>query len=319
MVTLMEFKKGFLFTFGAIFMLVALLWAIGPTIANNASDLQQNAIAPTPGGVTYSTPDTSGQNLNTITVSGDGIAYVTPDVAKITIGVVVQSDTAAGAMSANAVKMNAVINALKSKGINDNDILRSTVSVNPNYNYVYNGVVVPMAADGVSSGTASTVTPVSSGPAISNVVTATPDATSASLPMIPSPNKGNNIIGYTATNQVTVTIRDVSTIGSVIDTAYDSGANAINGVSYTLSDHLYNTVYGQALTSANSQGKYKASVLASANDISSYKLKSVSEGSSYVPIYAGTIMAGADASMAPSVISPGQQQVNAHVTMVYVF
>ncbi len=44
------------------------------------------------------------------------------------------------------------------------------------------------------------------------------------------------ITGYTATNSITVTVRDTSKLGPVIDAAYNAGANQINSVSFTLSD-----------------------------------------------------------------------------------
>ncbi len=129
------------------------------------------------------------------------------------------------------------------------------------------------------------------------------------------------ITGYTASNSITVTVRDTSKLGPVIDAAYNAGANQINGVSFTLSDEDSSAVYQQALTKAIADGSDKAKAIANAAGISNPQLKTISESSTSTvtpyPMYAAP-MAAADSS-ASTPISTGQQRVQATVTMVYTF
>jgi hypothetical protein len=129
------------------------------------------------------------------------------------------------------------------------------------------------------------------------------------------------ITGYTATNSITVTVRDTSKLGPVIDAAYKAGANQINGVSFTLSDENSADVYKQALTKAIANGADKAKTMAGAAGISNPQLKTISESSTSVvtpyPVYDGR-MAAADSTVSTP-ISTGQQRVQATVTMVYTF
>ena len=131
------------------------------------------------------------------------------------------------------------------------------------------------------------------------------------------------IVGYRASNSVTVTVRDLTKAGAAIDAANGAGANSINGVSFELSDDLATSVYKQALTKAVSDGASKANTIASAAGIGNLTLKNISESGSSMPqpVYFGSAamprVAGAMA--APTPVSPGEQKVQASVTMAYTF
>jgi len=73
--------------------------------------------------------------IGKISVSGVGKSYQAPDVASVSAGVVTQAATAQDAMKANARKMNAVIESLKSAGIQNRHIQTSQLSLNPQYDY----------------------------------------------------------------------------------------------------------------------------------------------------------------------------------------
>ncbi|MFM9935742.1 MAG: SIMPL domain-containing protein [Novosphingobium sp.] len=68
-----------------------------------------------------------------LTVSADGRSTRTPDLAVFNAGVTTQAKTASAALTENAARMNAVIDALKQSGIADRDIQTSNLSVNPVY------------------------------------------------------------------------------------------------------------------------------------------------------------------------------------------
>ncbi|WP_319508398.1 SIMPL domain-containing protein [uncultured Methanolobus sp.] len=72
---------------------------------------------------------------DTISMSGYAEQKVVPDTATLSIGVVIQSETAKEASDENAALMSAVIAELKALGLEDREIQTSYVSVYPVYNY----------------------------------------------------------------------------------------------------------------------------------------------------------------------------------------
>jgi hypothetical protein len=72
---------------------------------------------------------------DTITMSGYAEEKVVPDTAALSIGVVVQADTAKDASDQNAAIMSAVVAELKALGLEEKEIQTSYVSVYPVYNY----------------------------------------------------------------------------------------------------------------------------------------------------------------------------------------
>ena len=72
---------------------------------------------------------------DTITMSGYAEEKVVPDTATLSIGVVVQADTAKDASDQNAAIMSAVVAELKALGLEDKEMQTSYVSVYPVYNY----------------------------------------------------------------------------------------------------------------------------------------------------------------------------------------
>ena len=71
----------------------------------------------------------------TLSLSATGEVSATPDMATISFGVVTSAKTAADAMKANNVRMNAVMAALKAAGIAVKDIRTSSLNLNPQYVY----------------------------------------------------------------------------------------------------------------------------------------------------------------------------------------
>lgn len=74
----------------------------------------------------------------TLNLSAYGETRVAPDMATINLGVVTEAPTAAGALSANATRMNEVMAALKKAGIAEKDIQTSGLNLSPQYDYVQN-------------------------------------------------------------------------------------------------------------------------------------------------------------------------------------
>ena len=133
---------------------------------------------------------------------------------------------------------------------------------------------------------------------------------------------GRVLLGYTVTNMVQVTIKDLDIVGDVIDAAGSAGANRMDGISFGLSDakmqELKNTAYILALGDATD----KADLIAETLGLTISGVQSVTE-SSYVPArtYVETAEMGGDMTMsrAPTPIISGDLSVSVNVHIVFLF
>ena len=133
---------------------------------------------------------------------------------------------------------------------------------------------------------------------------------------------GRVLLGYTVTNMVQVTVKDLDIVGDVIDASGSAGANRMDGISFGLSDakmqELKNTAYILALGDATD----KADLIAETLGLTISGVQSVTE-SSYVPArtYVETAEMGADMAMsrAPTPIISGDLSVSVNVHIVFLF
>jgi len=75
------------------------------------------------------------ETKNTITVSDSGEIYAKPDLALITFSVKTEEKTVTGALSKNTEKMNAVIDFVKSQGVEEKDLKTTSFNIYPRYEY----------------------------------------------------------------------------------------------------------------------------------------------------------------------------------------
>ena len=133
---------------------------------------------------------------------------------------------------------------------------------------------------------------------------------------------GRVLLGYTVTNMVQVTVKDLDIVGDVIDAAGSAGANRMDGISFGLSDakmqELKNTAYILALGDATD----KAELIAETLGLTISGVQSVTENS-YVPArtYVETAEMGGDMAMsrAPTPIISGDLSVSVNVHIVFLF
>lgn len=123
------------------------------------------------------------------------------------------------------------------------------------------------------------------------------------------------IEGFQVTNQVNVTVRDLTALGSILDTVVGKGANAIYGISFYVDDPT--AAATQARTLAVQDAKKKADELAAAAGMTVGRILSISESSSYSPMpYMGDRAEAADmASAVP--IQAGTTAIQIDVQVVY--
>lgn len=69
----------------------------------------------------------------TLTVTGQGSASVTPDELRISFAVITEGETVGGALSDNSQRARRVIDALKRRGLNEEDIQTTNFSISPRY------------------------------------------------------------------------------------------------------------------------------------------------------------------------------------------
>ncbi len=75
---------------------------------------------------------------HTIAVAGSGKVVVVPDLATVSLGVVIERNTAKAAREAAAQAMTKVVAAIKKLGIDEKDIATANVSLSPVYDYPTN-------------------------------------------------------------------------------------------------------------------------------------------------------------------------------------
>jgi hypothetical protein len=77
-------------------------------------------------------------------------------------------------------------------------------------------------------------------------------------------DRGETVVGYDAANEVEVTIRELDSVGRVLDTAVDAGANVAGGITFRVSDA--NEGLDEALADAVGDARAKAETMAAAAD-----------------------------------------------------
>jgi len=115
-------------------------------------------------------------------------------------------------------------------------------------------------------------------------------------------------------NNVNVTIRDLTTVSKVLDTAIEAGANNIYGVNFALKDSA--AAQAEARKSAVADAKARAEDLASLTGVAVGELISVSEvvGSNAI---AGSFRENAMAMGGGTPIQPGQLDLTMQLQVVY--
>ena len=124
------------------------------------------------------------------------------------------------------------------------------------------------------------------------------------------------LIGYQASNQITVKTRRLEMTGPLIDAMIQAGVNNINGVSFSVSE--VEAAQASALDAAIQKAKAKAHRMAQAADVNLGRLLSLKEGNSPGPIaYDTMVMERASAMSAAPPVAPGEREISSTVTLSY--
>ena len=90
------------------------------------------------------------------------------------------------------------------------------------------------------------------------------------------------LVGYQFTNQVAVTVRDLTKVADVIDGSIAAGANTVDGVSFRVNDSV--AAEAQARTAAMADAKARAQALAKAAGVTITGVAQITETSAPVPM-----------------------------------
>jgi uncharacterized protein YggE len=141
------------------------------------------------------------------------------------------------------------------------------------------------------------------------------DIQTSRLSLLPqsAPNRSttNTIVGYRASNQVTVRLRDVAKVASTIDLLVGAGANDIGGINFMVSQA--SKLLDDAREQAVADARRKADIYAKAAGVTLGAPLSISEEGSPGPVFRGRMMAAAP--MATTPVAQGEQTLSVTVSV----
>jgi uncharacterized protein YggE len=218
---------------------------------------------------------------NTITVNGESERFVAPDLATVMFTVSKEGNTASAAQEAATQITNRALAYLEGEGIEEKDIQTSSYSVYPKYEYP-NRICLPEYC----------------------------------------PPQGNpEIVGYEASQTVTVKVRDIDAAGTVLAGLGDTGVTNLSGPNFTVEDEedIRREVRKEAIADAKEQARELARDLG----VRLVRIVSFSDGGYYQPYYSREAygMGGADAAMATNAPAPelpaGENRIFSQVSITY--
>lgn len=126
------------------------------------------------------------------------------------------------------------------------------------------------------------------------------------------------LVAYTASNLVTITVRDLTQVGPVIDAATAAGATDVNGISFRLEDQT--AAETEAREMAVEAARAKADTIAAAAGTEITGIISIVETNAPVPMplyYGEADMAAGREAGAPTPVLAGTIEVRVDVAIVY--
>src|SRR5688500_18375838 len=213
-------------------------------------------------------------------------------MAVFSAGVTTQGQTAAEALAENSRAMTQVIAALKRAGIAERDIQTSNLSISPIYQDPNRDAIMA--------------------------------ARSSGQPYVPLPPELSvpRIIGYTASNNVSVRQRKLDDFGTVIDTLAAAGANQINGPMFQMDDQ--EPALDEARLDAIAAARARAELYANATGLRIVRILAINEGGGYYGAPPVVFARAASQGGAPpppppppAPVQPGELQMSFNVTVLY--
>lgn len=144
------------------------------------------------------------------------------------------------------------------------------------------------------------------------------DLQTVGLSLYPQYTNGspNRVTGYTISEQLQITIRDLDKAGDVVDAATAKGATDVNGISFELADPA--KAMNDARATAVAAARASAQAMATAGNVSLGAVVSMTDASvsSPYPVYFGGRGAAVDSAV-PTPVQVGTQDVSVVVQVVF--
>ncbi len=230
----------------------------------------------------------------TISLSGHGEVMATPDIASVYFTISQDSKTVKDAQDLVAGIEKKSLDFLKTSNVLDTDIQTTDASFNPKYDYKQ--AVCP---------------PIPMGAGTAGVTVNT-----SSSPYYCPPGK-QVIVGYTASESITVKVRNIDDVGKIMQGLGTFGVSDLNGPNFSIDNQ--DGLKAEAREKAIDDAKTKAEVLAKDLGVHLGKITSFNEsGNSIMPMYAKAMTAdGVSSAPAPAIIPVGQNTISSDVTITY--
>jgi uncharacterized protein YggE len=127
-----------------------------------------------------------------------------------------------------------------------------------------------------------------------------------------APNRSgpSPVVGYRASNRVTIKLRDVTKVASMIDVLVGAGANDIGGINFMVSQA--SKLLDEAREQAIADARRKAQIYAKAAGVTLGEPIAISEGGSPTPMFRSKV-AGGMAASAP--VAQGEETLSVTVSV----
>jgi len=136
---------------------------------------------------------------------------------------------------------------------------------------------------------------------------------------------GEDIIGYRASNEITVELQDLDKIGAVIEEAMNAGANKVRRIEFGLTEDKRRELKNEALKEACKDARTKADAIASGLGLRITRIATAKESGTYVAPYRAEVFGSEYAMPIPTTapkaipppIEPKEVKVSATIDIAY--
>jgi hypothetical protein len=225
----------------------------------------------------------SNKTENTISFTGHGEVSAVPDIANISFTISKDAKTVKEAQAQVATVEKQALYSLKSNNVLDKDIKTTNASFYPKYEYV-NDTKIAMPCNQFGC----------------------------------PPQPGKNVItGYTASESITIKVRNTDTTGKIIEDLGGLGVSDLNGPNFAIDKE--DSLKESARKLAIDEAKLKAKTLAKDLGIRLGKITAFNEGGNYpVPMYETAKMdIATGGNVAPAVLPVGENTISSDITITY--
>ncbi|HLP86322.1 MAG TPA: SIMPL domain-containing protein [Candidatus Paceibacterota bacterium] len=218
------------------------------------------------------------QPSNVISVTGSGEVTAVSDIATLNINLSKDGKTAKEAQDALNQSIEKTLAYLKDQKIEDKDIKSEYGGLSPKYSYEDKIYCITY----------------------------------------PCPVRDPKIVGYTATQSITVKVREVDNASTIRTGLAGIGITDINGPTFSIDDE--EGFKDEARSLAIKEARDKAEVLAKELGVKLGKVVTFSENGNYYPMYAKSMMGTGDAVSAQEAaptLPKGENKITSNVTITY--